>query len=150
VTIRNSNILEAVLELAAQEAANGGYAVITPAHLLMALCKLSEAEEVGTMPDVIARLRHEFEQIGIETRTFRRGLRTLIGNGGSPSQRGVRHRSPSCRALFGLAEKLAAQAGSRVEPIHLLRAAFLGLREVVSEGQTPGRGGAEEEVPNEL
>jgi len=152
MTPRDSGSLDAVLELAAREATNAGYSVITPAHLLMGLSKLCEMGDPGSMNEGAALLRREFEQLGIETRAFRRGLRTIVGDGGARPQKGVMHRSASCRALFSVAGNLAAQAGTRLEPAHLLRAAFLGFREInaVSGDQTLGRGGADAEVPTEL
>jgi hypothetical protein len=152
MTPRDSGSLDVVLELAAREATNAGYSVITPAHLLMGLSKLCEMGDPGSTNEGAAPLRREFEQLGIESRAFRRGLRAIVGNGGTRAQKGVLHRSASCRALFSAAGNLAAQAGARLEPVHLLRAAFLGFREIdaVSGDQTPGQGRADAEVPTEL
>ena len=75
--------IELALPLAAKEAAVGGFAEITPGHLLMALCRIGElgpgANEGG------AELRKEFERLGVEPRRFRRRLRALLGSGGAPA-----------------------------------------------------------------
>jgi hypothetical protein len=75
------NTLELALNLAAQETAAAGYREITPAHLLIALSRLSDPEVAAQIDN--AALRNEFEQLGIEPRRFRRRLRALLGNGGA-------------------------------------------------------------------
>ncbi len=119
------NTLELVLRLAAQEAIAAGYREITPAHLLIALSRLSDPEVAAQIDN--AALRNEFEQLGIEPRRFRRRLRALLGNGGAKPPDGVIHRSPECRAVFARAQAIASQQGVQLSVTHLLHATWVSL-----------------------
>ena len=92
------------LELAAQEARAGGFDQVTPAHVLIGLCRLSESETVGG--DL---LRREFEALGLDTPQFRRRLRRLLGPGSAIGETDVIHRSPECRAVYQRARDAAAK-----------------------------------------
>lgn len=116
---------ELALNLAAQETVAAGYREITPAHLLIALSRLSDPETAAQVDN--AALRTEFEQLGIEPRRFRRRLRALLGNGGAKPPKGVIHRSPECKTVFALAHALASQQGVQLSLVHLLYATFIAL-----------------------
>lgn len=113
------------MQLAAQEAVAAGYREITPAHLLIALARLSDPEASGQVNN--AGLCRELEHLGIEPRAFRRRLRALLGNGGSGPPNGVIHRTPLCRAVFALAQELASSRGAELALEHLLHATLCSL-----------------------
>lgn len=117
--------LELALNLAAQEAVAAGYREITPAHLLIALSRLSDLDAAAQIDN--AALRHEFEQLGIDPRRFRRRLRALLGNGDAKPPDGVIHRSPESRAVFALAQAIASQQGVQLSVTHLLHATWVSL-----------------------
>lgn len=125
-----------ILALAAHEALAGGYAEITPAHLLIALSRASE-DDTSEIPTAISRaLRTEFEHLGLAPRQFRRRLRALVGNAGAQPQGTSVHRSSACRAVFVEAQRLAQTAKEPFDARHLVRAAFAALagRDTGSEG----------------
>jgi hypothetical protein len=147
MNISSNSILDAVMELAAQEATSAGFPEITPAHLLMALSKICEAPPPSGA--IIDEVRREFQQLGIEPRTFRRRLRAIVGSRGAHPSDGIMHRSDSCRAIFSLAERVANREQTSLEPVHLLRSAFLSLAESRLLGDSGGSSIAEE-IPAEL
>ncbi|MBI3304581.1 MAG: hypothetical protein HYZ72_21160 [Deltaproteobacteria bacterium] len=128
--------LELALNLAAQEAVAAGFCEITPAHLLIALSRLSDPDAAAQTDN--AALRNEFEQLGIEPRRFRRRLRALLGNGGAKPQDDVIHRSPECRAVFALARAIASQRGVQLTLEHLLHATLVSLAVSAAVGTDPG------------
>ena len=107
MAVEEQGILDMVVNLAASEAAEAGWPLISTAHLLIALSRLSEAED---MPDGAAKkeLRAEFEHLGIEPRAFRRRLRGLLGNRTRAANAGIMHRSAGLKAVFASAENEAA------------------------------------------
>ncbi len=134
--------LDILLSLAAEEAVSAGYAEITVAHLLIALARLGDPEAATPIDN--AALRHEFEQLGIEPRLFRRRLRALLGNGGAGPPEGAIHRSTECKAVFALAEQIAARQGVALNPGYLLHATLISFGRIASQ---PGGGGLEIECP---
>lgn len=123
-----STTLEIVLKLAAHETVAAQYREITPAHLLIALSRFSNTEEFAEVdPEASAAVRKEFEGLGIDPKRFRRRLRGLLGNGGAENHKGVIHRSPSCKAIFAVAEHIAQSSGSHFSMHHLVCAAFVAL-----------------------
>ena len=129
-------MFDVIMTLVTQEAVAASYAEITPAHLLIALSRLSEADVSAAAPTDSAAIRREFEELGIEPRRFRRRLRALLGHGGAQLQGEAIHRSPACRAVFSWAERIAATERVPCHASHLVRTAFL----ILSEGYGPGRG----------
>ena len=123
------------MSLAAHEAIEAGYPEITPAHLLMALCRVADAEVSEAAPTVSMEIQREFEALGITPRRFRRRLRALLGHGGAQHQEGTIHRSPACRAVFTRAASIAAAEHVPCDIGHLVRAAFISLAEGAGPGQ---------------
>ncbi|MCI0490706.1 MAG: hypothetical protein L0229_29280 [Blastocatellia bacterium] len=120
--------IDLLLNVAAREAVLACYREITPAHLLIALSRLSEL--TADTPVDGATLRGEFEKLGIEPTRFRRRLRALLGDGGEgPPERTI-HRSPECKAVFALAQAIAVQQGASLSPEHLLCATLLSLARI--------------------
>jgi hypothetical protein len=115
--------LEHILRLAAEETVASDYSAITPAHLLIALSRLSGEDAEPTTASMA--VRDEFEQLGIEPRRFRRRLRALLGKGKTRYEGQVLHRSPVCKALFAQAALLAAKEPTVAVAAHLLRATFV-------------------------
>jgi len=151
--MHQAEFLEGVLKLAAQEAQASGYAQITPAHLLISLARFTEADSPADA-SVAGALREAFASAGMEPRTFRRALRSLLGNRGEKPPDGVMHRSARCKAVFAVAGQLAAQAGIPVDGRHLFYAALYTLSVdefAAAEPHTP-KAAAEgaDEIPHEL
>lgn len=149
-----NDVLARLLKVAAGEMVASGLSDITPAHLLIALSKLSEDQPSGAGDDYGAELRSEFESLGIEPRQFRRRMRALLpGRPDSPPAKSAR-RSQSAKAVFALGEALAQNSGEECGAAHLLRASFLFLSDVMEsiKGGQPGLGGgaANNEIPYEL
>lgn len=145
-------VLEHILRLAAEETVASDYSAITPAHLLIALSRLSEEDAEPTTAS--AAVRDEFEQLGIEPQRFRRRLRALLGKGATPYQGQVLHRSPVCKALFAQAALLAAKEQTVPAAAHLLRAAFVitwDLGKAVEDKPPPGPAPPPaDDIPDEL
>jgi hypothetical protein len=118
-------IINLLLEGAAKEAVSACYHEITPAHLLIALSRLSEFECHSEFD--VAGLRREFEMLGIEPSRFRRRLRALLRNRGSGAPETTIHRSQDCRAVFTQAQAIAVQQGLHLNLEHLLHATLLFL-----------------------
>lgn len=115
-----------LLSLAAQEAAAAECAEIAPAHLVIALSRLSELTEVG---EPAAALQREFELLGIAPKPFRRRLRLLLGEGSATRTPEVLHRSRRCKDLFARASSIAESQDSSPEPLHLLYAVLDRLKD---------------------
>jgi ATP-dependent Clp protease ATP-binding subunit ClpA len=129
---------ELVWQIAAREAAAGEFKEIEPEHFLLALLKFSElpVEEVGKIAagteaagELTAELNATRETLinrSIESKPFRRQLRTLLGKGGYPYDSGKMHRSKISRELFNTAARLATDVGKDVLTTeHLLEAIFV-------------------------
>lgn len=134
--VNKTEPLVSILTLAAHEAVTSGYPEVTPAHLLIALSRASEEDVDAVAPTVRVTLRAEFEQIGLEPRRFRRRLRALLGNTGVQHNGETVHRSPTCRAVFVAAQRIAQEEKEPFDARHLVRAAFAALagRDTGSEG----------------
>ncbi len=113
--------IKLVLELAAREAVAAGFGEVTPAHLLMALCRVGESTP-GVDASGEADLRKEFERLGVNPRRFRRHLRAQLGRGGAPNTPGSPHRSPQCKAIFARAQAAASEHGVDLSLVLLLHA----------------------------
>ena len=147
-------MFDIILTLAMQEAIVAGYSEITPAHLLIALSRLSEADESAIAPADSAVIRREFENFGLEPRRFRRRLRALLGHRGVQPQGEAMHRSLACRAVFSWAERIAMAEHVPCDASHLVRAALLVLSEGHSsdggEQATEGITAPANDIPTEL
>ena len=126
MAVEEQGILDMVVSLAASEAAEAGWPQISTAHLLIALSRLSEADDV---PDGAAKqeLRAEFGHFGIEPRAFRRRFRALLGRRPRTPNAGTMHRSAELKAVFACAQNEALAARARLTPAGLLRCAFASL-----------------------
>jgi ATP-dependent Clp protease ATP-binding subunit ClpC len=131
-----------IWSIAAAEAQAGHAAEIEPAHLLLGLGKLcdldldelragqpaAEAEVWQETEADAAELRRLFQQAGLDVTRFRRKLRALVAQAGSPEAGGeVTHRSQAARRVFRRAEEIAALAAgdeADLQPGHLLQALF--------------------------
>ena len=152
--MNDMGVLESIMQSADKEAFSGGYAEITPAHLAIALSRFSEREPSHSTASVIAAVRHEFEDFGIEPRTFRRRLRGVLGNKGVDAGGGAIRASIACKAVFASAERIAAQEQVPLHARHLVRALFVfsaESAEPAKAGQS-GRGRPQplEDIPSEL
>ncbi len=147
MAVEEQGILDMVVNLAANEAADAGWPQISTAHLLIALSRLSEAEDI---PDGAAKkeLHAEFEHLGIEPRAFRRRLRALLGNRTRAPNAGTMHRSAGLKAVFASAQNEALEARARLTPAGLLRCAFASLGEDPSAAAVKNRDA--EGIPTEL
>src|SRR6266849_6299829 len=116
--------IEAVWNLAAQEAISVRLPEIEPEHLLEALLKLSEMPLdalFGLVPDPAAarclaieavEIQKEVARLSIDSTRTRRDLRVALGSGTSLHTGDVIHRSPASREIFDAAAKLATDTGS--------------------------------------
>jgi len=147
-------VFESIMQSAGQESLVAGYAEITPAHLAIALSRFSESESSRSTPSVIAAVRREFEDFGIEPRTFRRRLRGVLGNKGAYAGGGAIQASSACKAVFASAERIAAQEQVPMQARHLVRALFVFSAEAAESATAgpSGRGGPQplEDIPSEL
>ncbi len=109
-----------VMQFATYESASGQFSDVEPEHLLMGLFKFSELQrhEVekfgpggsGMMVEIEA-LHNELTHRAMDSTSLRRELRAKKGQGRSPFQGGVMHRSPETRRLFDQAAELAVGEG---------------------------------------
>lgn len=119
----HGNLSELIVQVAASEAVAAGFTEITTAHLVMALCRLSEARAPGEPGRDTRALREELAGLGIEPTTFRRRLRELAGRRGDPREvSGILHRTEPCKAVF---ERAASSPDGELPA--LLQAAFSSL-----------------------
>lgn len=119
--------------LASEEAHAAAARFVDPAHLLIALCRLSDmqrADLVDLDPEVAdglaaeaAALRSRFARAGLDPVALRRRVRRSGGvNPLPPSRTPLQHNS-ACHAVFDRAEALAdTSAAPHVDTQHLLRA----------------------------
>lgn len=144
------DVLKRLVNLAGGEAVGAGFAEVTPAHLLIALSRLSEDESGDGGGKHAQQLRQEFEALGIEPRRFRRRIRALLPKPGDALAPKSPRRSESTKAVLLLAEALTTSEEER--SAHLLRAIFLFLADFATKAdggpRIPGR--AADEVPYEL
>src|SRR5437660_856163 len=124
--------IEALWNMAAQEAISVKFLEIEPEHFLEALLKVSEMPLdalVGLVPDPGAarclaseaiEVQREVARLSIDSTKARRELRIALGAGTSPRTGDVIHRSPASRGIFDTAARLSSDAGGDV-----LTAAFL-------------------------
>jgi hypothetical protein len=148
--LNKSDVLKRLVNVAGGEAVAAGFSEVTPAHLLIALSRLSEDESGDGGGEHAQQLRQEFEALGIEPRRFRRRIRALLPKpGDTPAPKSPR-RSESTKAVLLLAEALASS--EEESSAHLLRALFLFLADFATQaGGGPGLAGrAADEVPYEL
>lgn len=151
--MEDNDFLTRLLKVAASEMMASHLPEIAPAHILIALSKLSEDKSSGGS-DYGAELRREFEALGIEPRRFRRRMRALLpGRPDNPKPTSA-HRSQSTKAIFVLAEALAQAAGEECGATHILRASFVFLSDVMesTKGGQPGPAGGtpDNKIPYEL
>lgn len=120
------------MQFAIYEAATGQFPHIEPEHMLMALLKVSElrrdevdklAQGASNLIVEIEAVRNELLRRRIDSTSLRRELRAKKGQGGSPFQGGILHRSPETRRLFDRAVEFAAMEGTgSVKANHILQA----------------------------
>ena len=121
--MKYSPVIEIILQLAAREAIAGRHSEIEPDHLLLALLKFSEidvtaiAGEAGApalkpIRDEQQNLKTVLEKRRIDSKLFRRRLRSALGRGDrSPDAAGI-HRSGDCKRVFDAAEERASKSGT--------------------------------------
>jgi hypothetical protein len=152
--LEENDVLARLLKAATSEMVTSGLLEITPAHILIALSKLSEDQPSGSGSDYGAELRREFESLGIEPRRFRRRMRALLPRRSGNPQATSAHRSQSAKAIFVLAEALARASSEECGATHMLRASFVFLSNVMEstkDGQPDAPGGAaDDNIPHEL
>jgi len=128
--------LALALGIASKEAANAGFVAVTPAHLLIALCRISEPDaDLGAGG---AELRREFERLGMDPRRFRRRLRELLRQGGASTPPRSMRPSEQCKEVLARAEIAALKKGTRLDLVLLLHAALENLARGTSEGGREG------------
>ncbi|WUH99953.1 protein kinase [Spirillospora sp. NBC_00431] len=132
-SVQYSNGVGLAMILAGQEADLGGAEEIEPVHLLLGVCKACELPPALLPADLdedlnreVSGMRARFEAAGLDTRAFRRRLRTEEGIRGGNSGGGPLHRSKAARAVLAEAEELAAAAGTEAVELSQLLCALLG------------------------
>lgn len=146
-------VLDSVLSLAAQEALKARYSETTTGHLLIALSRAAEESESPESLGKVQELKCEFELLGIDSRTFRRRLRALLGTRNGRVIGSSIHRSARCKAVFTAAQRSAAEERVPIGPVHLLRAALASLADDSSGSNDRGEAipvGAADDIPAEL
>ena len=126
--------------IAAIEAKSGHASEISPAHLLLGLCKLCDLDLDRFCPRQIRDnpmqrrdfrsdiqvLQQWFDTWGLDRSNFRRQLRSQISSATPlPVHQGIMHRDAQARQVFGRAEELSALQSldeAVVRPYHLLQA----------------------------
>lgn len=148
-----NDVLTRLLKVATGEMLASSSPEVTPAHILIALSRLSEDQPSSDGCEYGAELRGEFESLGIEPRRFRRRIRALLpGRPDGPRPESARL-SQSAQTIFVLAEALAQASSEQCGATHLLRATFVFLSDIVdsTNGGQPGlAGGVNKEIPYEL
>ena len=151
--MKHTPSLELSLQIAAQEAAGGGFTEIEPEHLLIGLLKLAEFSLEGTSvpqnsQDVVQSLLEDVERINailrrrnLESTPLRRKLRSRLGLGRAAANPQAVHRSPASRKLFEEAAVMAQSEGvDEVLASHLFKAVLAGptplIRELVQVSAT--------------
>ncbi|MCI0653468.1 MAG: hypothetical protein L0Y39_03185 [Methylococcaceae bacterium] len=144
--VEEKEIVDAIVTLAAEEAVEAGYVQISTAHLLIALSRISEAQELRDSA-AIRELNREFEQLGIEPRIFRRRLRAILGRRNEKPGGNTIHRSAGCKAVFAAAQRAASDAGAFWTPVWLLRGVFASLGD---DGSRVAAESGADDIPYEL
>jgi hypothetical protein len=139
--------IELALRVAAREATAGGFREVTPAHLLIALCRLSEPDTPGDAGG--AELQAEFQRLGIDSRRFRRCLRALLGTGGASTPRSM-HRSQRCKEVFARAQAAASREGVDLSLVLLLHTTLASLAWSDGPEAAFGIDPAHDPIPHEL
>ncbi len=124
-----------IWRIAEAEALQTGFSEITPVHLWIALCKVTDVSVTDLLQDAPlefkeqeARIATDFEEIlgafmiiSVSAKDLRRALRKQLGKGeGAPNL--SLHRSDEARAAFKIASKIATKRKVSMRPIHLLSA----------------------------
>jgi hypothetical protein len=147
------DVITRLMKVAASEASASAISEVMPAHLLIALSRMSEDEASSGSDLHAAALRKEFDSFGIEPRKFRRRLRGLLSvrsEGKAPQSVRV---SELTQSVLAVAEALARGSNDAPLPVHVLRAVLLCLADVhAQEPGTPRRrqDNAMDEIPHEL
>lgn len=130
-----SDSLMLAWNIAAHEAAHGGYAMIESSHLFIGLAKLVDYpinELIGqaTPEDAmclaritvdVAELALLFNDTRIDVKQFRRRLRAELGGTVCPVKKPVMHRSQASRRVFELMEAFCDDYSVHtVRPVHLV------------------------------
>ncbi|MBO9998240.1 MAG: ATP-dependent Clp protease ATP-binding subunit [Cyanobacteria bacterium SID2] len=128
--------------IAAIEAKSGHASEISPAHLLLGLCKLCDIDLERFCPRQIRNhpaqkqdfksdiqvLQQWFDSWGLDRTQFRRQLRARVASPTpTTTHHGIMHRDRASRQVFGRAEELStlqAIDDPIVRPYHLLQALF--------------------------
>jgi ATP-dependent Clp protease ATP-binding subunit ClpA len=119
--MKYSPTIEIVLQLAAREAIAGRYSKIEPEHLLLALLKFSEidveamagasgARALKPVRDEQQDVRQVLDERYVDSKLFRRRLRSALGRGDRPPDATGIHRSDDTKRVFGAAEALASES----------------------------------------
>jgi len=150
--VAGNDVVTRLLKIAAGEMLASGLPEITPAHILIALSRLSEDAPSNDGRDYGAELRREFEELGIAPRPFRRRLRALFPgrpDGPKPESAGL---SSSAQTIFVLAQALALAASEECGVTHYLRATFVFLSDYAefTRGARPGPAAADNGIRFEL
>lgn len=145
--VGEQGIVDTILSFAANEAVEAGYSEISRAHLLIALSRISEAQD---SPDsaAIGDLKREFDQLGVDPRSFRRRLRAILGRRDRKPSSNTIHRSVACKAVFAVAQRDAAEAREPLTPVWLLRSVFACLADEVP--RVAAKNGSADDIPFEL
>ena len=132
---RYSDSLMLVWNIAAHEAAHGGYAMIEPSHLFIGLAKVvdypvdelirqatpEDARELAQIKVDIEKLTLLFSHTRINVKEFRRLLRAELGGVVSLVRKPVIHRSQASRRVFELSEAFCDDHSvPTVRPVHLV------------------------------
>lgn len=126
-------------QIAANEAAWLKWEFIKREHLFIALCKVDELMDKAKLKDAgleipsnvitdeLPPLSAAFATCRIDPKRLRRKLRSLVGEGTHPREKGrILHRSDGCKQAFRKAEEMAAgEGGGILHPLHLLKALCL-------------------------
>jgi hypothetical protein len=112
--MKYSPTIEIVLQLAAREAIAGRHPEIEPEHLLIALLKFAETDlkamlQAGGAPiltpmlDEQQTLRSVLDERIVDSKLFRRQLRSALGTGKRPPDATAIHRSRAAKRAFAAA-----------------------------------------------
>jgi ATP-dependent metalloprotease FtsH len=121
--MKYSPTIEIVLQLAAREAIAGRHPEIEPEHLLIALLKFAETDlkamlQAGGAPilkpmlDEQQTLRSVLDERIVDSKLFRRQLRSALGTGKRPPDATAIHRSRAAKRAFAAAEALASESNT--------------------------------------
>ena len=132
---RYSDSLMLVWNIAAHEAAHGGYAMIEPSHLFIGLAKVvdypiddlmrgptpEDAVKMAQIKVDIEKLALLFSDSRIDVKEFRRRLRAELGGVVFPVKKRIIHRSQASRRIFKVTEAFCDEHSLHtIRPAHLL------------------------------